>query len=74
MMSVNNTDNAMSKPIIPITIAYLVGLIAGSAFNYFPITVVAAIIVFTIVEAILYEANPPITPIILHHPPLLKGD
>ena len=54
-MSVNNTDDTMSKPLIPITIAYLVGLIAGSVFNYFPITVVAAIIVFTIAEAILYK-------------------
>lgn len=70
----NSIDNAMSKPIIPITIAYLVGLIAGSAFNYFPITVVAAIIVFTIAEAILYKANPPIPQIISPHPPLLKGE
>ena len=60
MMSVNSTDNAMSKPIIPITIAYLVGLVAGSIFNYFPITVVAAIIVFIIVEAILHKPNPPL--------------
>ena len=63
----------MSKPIIPITIAFLVGLISGSIFNYFPITVVASIIVFIIVEAVLYEANSPIPPIISPHPPLLKG-
>jgi competence protein ComEC len=62
----------MSKPIIPITIAYLFGLIAGNFFNYFPITVVAAIIVFIIVEAILYKANPPIPQIIPPHPPSLK--
>src|SRR4030067_3689553 len=62
MMSVNCIDNAMSKPIIPITIAYLVGLVAGSIFNFFPITVAAAIIVFIIIEAILYKPNPPTSP------------
>ena len=47
----------MSKPIIPITIAYLFGLIAGNFFNYFPITIAAAIIVFIIIGAILYKPN-----------------
>ncbi len=76
MMSLNNTDNAMSKPIIPITIAYLVGLIAGSIFNFFPITVVAAIIVFIIIEAILHKPNPPLPPFSKSPfcPPLIKGD
>ncbi|OGW51778.1 MAG: DNA internalization-related competence protein ComEC/Rec2 [Nitrospirae bacterium RBG_19FT_COMBO_42_15] len=52
----------MSKPIIPITIAYLVGLIFGSIFNYFPITVIAAIIFFIIIEIILHKYNPPVSP------------
>src|SRR3990172_9052312 len=43
----------MSKPIISITIAYLIGLVFGSIFNYFPITVIAAIIFFIIIEIIL---------------------
>ncbi|MBI5043170.1 MAG: DNA internalization-related competence protein ComEC/Rec2 [Nitrospirae bacterium] len=75
----------MPKPIIPITIAYLVGLVSGSIFNFFPITVVAAIIVFIIVEAVLYKPNyplaidnPPVSPFskggqrgILNHLPFL---
>ncbi len=52
----------MSKPIIPITIAYLVGLVFGSIFNYFPITVASAIIVFIIAEAILYKHNSAVSP------------
>lgn len=58
----------MSKPIIPITIAYLAGLVSGSIFNYFPITVAAAIIVFIIVEAILYKTNSPVSPFSKHLP------